>query len=94
MLNRNPDDKADVEKVEDCSADADKRAPPTRAVDTYTPAEIRVVVRKLDFRLMPLCFVLYTFSVLDRSNLGNAKLAGMASDIDLSGNRYQWLGTA
>lgn len=94
MSHTNPDDKADVEKVEDCSADADKRALPTRAVDVYTPGEIRAVVRQLDFRLMPLCFVLYTFSVLDRSNLGNAKLAGMASDIDLSGNRYQWLGTA
>lgn len=58
----------------------------------YSPEEVRKVVRKLDLYLMPLCFTLYTFSVLDRSNLGNAKLAGMTKDIDLSGNHYEWLG--
>lgn len=59
----------------------------------YTDAEIRKVVRKLDWHLLPLCFVLYTFSVLDRSNLGNARLAGLQDDLDLEGDRYQWLGT-
>ena len=54
--------------------------------------EIKRVVRKLDFNLLPLCFVLYTFSVLDRLNLGNAKIAGLQDDIDVSGSRYQWLG--
>lgn len=58
-----------------------------------TPEEEAAVIRKLDWRLLPLVFALYTLSVLDRSNLGNAKLAGMAKDIDLSGNRYSWLGT-
>lgn len=32
-------------------------------------------------------------SVLDRSNLGNARLAGLEDDIDLTGFRYNWLGT-
>lgn len=31
----------------------------------YDPEEARKAVRKLDYRLLPLCFVLYTFSVLD-----------------------------
>ena len=56
-------------------------------------AEEAAVLRKLDFRLLPLVFVLYSLSVLDRSNLGNAKLAGLATDIDLNGYRYNWLGT-
>lgn len=51
------------------------------------------VIRKLDWRLLPLVFLLYTLAVLDRSNLGNAKIAGMAEDIDLSGDRYSLLGT-
>lgn len=59
----------------------------------YTVEEEESVIRKLDWHLMPLIFVLYSFSVLDRSNLGNAKIAGMQDDIDLSGNRYNWLGT-
>jgi len=63
------------------------------AEDLFDKAELQKVIRKLDFRLVPLCFVLNMFSLLDRSNLGNAKLAGLTEDIDLAGNRYQWLGT-
>ncbi|PWY69176.1 hypothetical protein BO94DRAFT_296279 [Aspergillus sclerotioniger CBS 115572] len=40
------------------------------------------VYRKLDWNLMPLVFVLYSLSVLDRSNFGNSKIAGMEDDID------------
>jgi hypothetical protein len=42
-----------------------------------TPQEENKVIRKLDRRLMPIVFFLYMLAVLDRSNLGNAKLAGM-----------------
>ncbi|KAF2104521.1 retrograde regulation protein 2 [Rhizodiscina lignyota] len=55
--------------------------------------EKNAVIRKLDWRLMPLIFVLYSLSVLDRSNLGNARLAGLVQDIDLTGRRYDWLAT-
>lgn len=58
-----------------------------------TAKEEAAVIRKLDIRLLPLILILYTLAVLDRSNLGNAKLAGMQDEIDLSGNRYNWLGT-
>ncbi|CAK1360185.1 putative transporter [Cercospora beticola] len=58
-----------------------------------TSEEEQKVIRKLDWRLLPLVFVLYSLAVLDRSNLGNARLAGMEEDIDISGNRYQLLGT-
>lgn len=47
--------------------------------DTFvypSAAEERKVIRKLDWRLLPLVFVLYSLAVLDRSNLGNARLAG------------------
>lgn len=42
-----------------------------------TSQEEEAVIRKLDWRLLPLVFVLYSLAVLDRSNLGNARLAGM-----------------
>lgn len=42
-----------------------------------TPKEEAAVIRKLDFRLIPLVFLLYMLAVLDRSNLGNARLAGL-----------------
>ncbi|KAF2167277.1 hypothetical protein M409DRAFT_66280 [Zasmidium cellare ATCC 36951] len=58
-----------------------------------TPSEEQKVIRKLDRRLLPLVFVLYSLAVLDRSNLGNARLAGMQKDIDIAGERYNLLGT-
>lgn len=66
------------------------------AATSFTPPtreEEAAVIRKLDYRLVPLVFFLYMLSVLDRSNLGNARLAGMEQDIDLTGFRYNWLGT-
>ena len=60
---------------------------------SYTPEEEKAIIRKLDYNVLPLVFVLYSISVLDRSNLGNAKIAGMQEDIDLSGGRYEWLAT-
>lgn len=63
--------------------------------DSFIPATIdeeKAIIRKLDLRLIPFVFVLY-ISVLGRLYLGNAKLAGLEKDVDLSGNRYEWLGT-
>ncbi|KAJ7876256.1 MFS general substrate transporter [Mycena leptocephala] len=47
------------------------------------------VRRKIDLRLIPLITILYLCCFLDRSNLGNARIAGMAEDLKLSGIRYQ-----
>jgi len=58
-----------------------------------TPEEEAAVIRKLDWHLLPFVFLLYMLAVLDRSNLGNARLAGMEDEIDLTGFRYNWLGT-
>ena len=54
-----------------------------------TPQEEAAVIRKIDWRLMPLVFVLYMLSVLDRSNLGNAKLAGLEDGEPRSRTREQ-----
>ena len=63
--------------------------PPT----TFTLDEERRIIRLLDWHIMPWIFVLYSLSVLDRSNLGNARIAGMEDDINLEGKRYDWLAT-
>ncbi|KAI1093782.1 MFS general substrate transporter [Rostrohypoxylon terebratum] len=57
----------------------------------YTHAQETRVVKKLDWNLMTLFFVLYMLAFLDRGNIGNARIAGMAKDLELDGNRYQWL---
>lgn len=71
-------------------------------------------MRKLDWNLMSLFFVLCEFvfllqnlqsvvifpanfdcedmlAFLDRGNIGNARIAGMAKDLNLDNNRYDWL---
>ncbi|KAI9697525.1 MAG: hypothetical protein M1820_007791 [Bogoriella megaspora] len=49
------------------------------------------VVRKLDWNVVSLVTFLYLLSFLDRSNIGNAKIAGMTPDLKLVGDRYDWL---
>ncbi|MCJ1310106.1 hypothetical protein MMC25_003767 [Agyrium rufum] len=70
------------------SSDLEVGHPP---VHSHDPAAEREVVRKMDWRIPPLVAALYLLSFLDRSNIGNAKIAGMSKDLDLVGNRYQWL---
>lgn len=51
----------------------------------------RRVIRKMDMRIVPLVTALYVLAFLDRSNIGNARIAGMTKDLHLAGNGYQWL---
>ena len=86
------EEKIDHHNVEDVEA-VKHEEPAEVRLSQFTKEEEEAVIRKLDWHLMPLIFVLYSLSVLDRSNLGNAKIAGMQKDINLTGNRYAWLGT-
>lgn len=62
-------------------------------VDTPTQEERDAYIRKLDLHIMPVIFVIYMLSVLDRSNLGNAHQAGLDDGIGLVGDQYNLLGT-
>jgi len=53
-----------------------------------SPAEERRILRKVDFRLVPLLAVLYVICFIDRSNIGNAKIAGMEKELHLHGLMY------
>ncbi|CAG8445702.1 5579_t:CDS:10 [Diversispora eburnea] len=44
----------------------------------------------MDSRLLPLVTLLYILSFLDRVNIGNAKLANIEDDLNLTGNQYNW----
>ncbi|KAI7780289.1 hypothetical protein LA080_016136 [Diaporthe eres] len=57
----------------------------------YTPQQEARVVRKLDLNLMTLFFFLYMLAFLDRSNIGNAKIAGMQKEFHIDSDGYQWL---
>jgi MFS family permease len=60
----------------------------TGIITTIDPKKERAVVWKLDLHLLPLLAIMYLFNSLDKSNMGNAKTAGLATDLHLKGLQY------
>ncbi|KAJ7761491.1 major facilitator superfamily domain-containing protein [Mycena maculata] len=48
----------------------------------------RKLVRKVDFRLIPILTLLYLLSFLDRTNIGNAKILGLTTDLHVAAPQY------
>lgn len=46
------------------------------------------IMRKMDWRVLPISSLMYLFSFLDRSAIGNARVAGMEKDLKLSSSQY------
>ncbi|OAK97656.1 major facilitator superfamily transporter [Phaeosphaeriaceae sp. SRC1lsM3a] len=51
------------------------------------PAAEKRLIRKLDLMLSPMMVLIFLVAYLDRSNIGNAAIAGMNEDLNLTGNR-------
>lgn len=48
------------------------------------------LLTKLDLRLMPIVTLLYLLSFLDRGNIGNARIEGLAESLKMTGPQYNW----
>ncbi|KAJ1028369.1 hypothetical protein NDA16_001538 [Ustilago loliicola] len=46
--------------------------------------------KKLDWQIVPLCLMLYLLSFLDRTNIGQARLNGLESDLKMSKDGYDY----
>ncbi|KAL8769579.1 MAG: hypothetical protein Q9209_004511 [Squamulea sp. 1 TL-2023] len=46
------------------------------------------LIRKIDLFLLPTIWLMYLLSYIDRTNIGNAKIAGMQDDLQLSSGQY------
>ncbi|KAF4808410.1 putative transporter [Colletotrichum siamense] len=57
-------------------------------LDNFPEDQKKRVMRKLDWRLVPLLGLLYLISFLDRANIGNAKIEGLPEDLNLTGQQY------
>jgi MFS family permease len=68
-----------------------RRQSSVQSFELYTPDEERAVRRKLDTHLVLFVALLYMLSFLDRSNIGNARIAGLTEDLRLSDDQYEWL---
>ncbi|KAJ4348339.1 uncharacterized protein N0V89_009713 [Didymosphaeria variabile] len=52
------------------------------------PVAEKKLLRKLDIRVLPPLFVLFLLAFLDRSNIGNAKIQGLTTDLKMVGSDY------
>ncbi|KAJ4168749.1 hypothetical protein NW754_010677 [Fusarium falciforme] len=57
-------------------------------IPRYDDAQVKKLRAKVDRRLLPLLTVLYVLSFMDRSNIGNARVAGMNVDLELTPAQY------
>ncbi|KAF7187285.1 MFS transporter prlL [Pseudocercospora fuligena] len=67
----------DIEFVEESNSQNEERA-----------AEEKALVKKIDLFLLPTIWLMYLLSYMDRTNIGNAKVAGMTDDLGMDSNQY------
>lgn len=88
-------EKVAVETVE--AADSDRGTKESGIVSSapinpddfgFTPQEQKKIIHQIDRRLVLTVGALYCISLMDRTNLGAAMIAGMGTDLKLIGNRY------
>jgi len=60
----------------------------TESLHEEDSVEAKKVIRKIDWKLLPLLILLYTLTFLDRVNIGNAKLWNMEKDLKMKGYDY------
>ncbi|KFH48738.1 putative transporter -like protein [Hapsidospora chrysogenum ATCC 11550] len=68
----------------------DSSASSVASFQLYTPDEEDAVRRKFDRKLVVFMALLYMLSFLDRSNIGNARIAGMDEDLQSDPPRDDW----
>ncbi|KAJ7107243.1 major facilitator superfamily domain-containing protein [Mycena crocata] len=74
------------------STDPEKNVADSSSVGSDQPivdSELeRTVWRKLDIWILPVVTMFYLLSFLDRTNIGNAKVAGMVKDLKMTNQQY------
>lgn len=89
------DHKKSFVKDEELSATSREDAPVIKSREDggtttllMTSAADRALVWKFDLRILPVLAIMYLFNSLDKSNLGNAKTAGLEKTLKLRGHQY------
>ncbi|KAG6039222.1 hypothetical protein E4U39_007823, partial [Claviceps sp. Clav50 group G5] len=67
-----------------------RRSSSVASFELYTPEEEAIVRRTFDRKLVLFVALLFLLSFLDRSNIGNAKIAGMDADLQTTPPRSDW----
>jgi MFS family permease len=72
----------DIDRVEKVNTTWDD------SIGEIDPALDKRITRKLDKHIMPWLFGLWLLAFIDRSNIGNARIDGLAEDLDLDANKF------
>ncbi|KAJ4371405.1 hypothetical protein N0V83_004622 [Neocucurbitaria cava] len=74
---------------------SEKHVPPAASNTSDSDIEViqgsineKKLLRTLDLRLLPAVSILYLLSFLDRSNVANARIEGLTTDLGMTGNQY------
>nr|VWO94072.1 Uncharacterized protein [Ganoderma boninense] len=59
-------------------------------LDQFDPELVRRTWRKVDWAILPIAVILYLAAYIDRANIGNAKVLGLATSLELTSNQYNW----
>ncbi|KPI43434.1 putative transporter [Cyphellophora attinorum] len=60
----------------------------------YTKEEEKRMIKKVDWRLVPILFVCATLSGLDKTAISAAAIYDLREDLNLTGQQYSWCGSA
>jgi hypothetical protein len=80
----------DEKRVDDQKAGAPATSNSSDSDLEIVPSSIdeKKLLRMLDLRLLPAVSILYLLSFLDRSNVANARIEGLTTDLGMTGNQY------
>ncbi|KAH7051125.1 major facilitator superfamily domain-containing protein [Macrophomina phaseolina] len=59
----------------------------------YDEAEAKRVLRKIDYRIVPVLFVTYMLQYLDKNGINYASVYGLKEGTHINGSQYSWLGS-
>ncbi|KAJ5469359.1 hypothetical protein N7539_008977 [Penicillium diatomitis] len=81
---------ASVDRVEDVERrTSGQKTPPSDYDDEFTPEEQKRIIRRIDLRLVTMTGLAYCVSLMDRTNLSAAAIAGLKKELALDvGDRY------
>ncbi|KAL8917244.1 MAG: hypothetical protein Q9208_008083 [Pyrenodesmia sp. 3 TL-2023] len=93
------DQKPQAEHLSDTTTDIAAKDPSSRKrreapplVRDLAPEERarleKVLVKKIDLRLLPMLIIMYLMNYLDRNNIAAARLAGLEEELGLTGTQY------
>jgi len=82
-------------KSADSHGEKNVESPSGEHIETVNPAESSIspqldkrLNRKFDLHIVPWLFGLWLLAFIDRSNIGNARIDGLADQLQLDGNKF------